>query len=857
MKTLTNSSILILILLSLVFSNVFAQKKSTGINNTNPSSKAALDIRTTPTYHQGFFMPRLASADTSLIGVTIGKDRGLMFYDSSSTGGFVRWWDGAKWQGGNDNSGNSGNYWQTNGNALTIADTIGTGLKYLGTSTNTPLMFYTNGTERMRLSKTGNLAIGKQPSGGIPLQVKSNGVGAVLQIEQATATFSLFEFRQNPNKNAKLQMYDNGNNVAVQLSADPLDDSYLRVGNLGIGTTSPSVSLDLSSRTDAIALPVGNTSEQPISAFKGMIRYNSEKGWFEGYDGTTWNAFATGSLASPWTKSGSIVYNTLLTDNVGIGTTTPNTNLTLAPTYQLGWQYSAGNTSVAHTIGRSLSAASPLEFGTTFNPGPTGPIFQFLQKNGGTNYVMSMLYNGNVGIGISTPSEKLTIMNDLYGLSHINNANTVKMSSYIGNSYTTTSIPGASVGTQTDHPFFIYVNNNGEKFYIGNSTQNYNVGIGTANPLTKVQITTTEIEPANSGISATGHLRLEGTGTPIVTDIGVVDDTYNGGWIQVHNKTNQALNYPLLLNPNGGNVGIGTTKPNAPLQFSNEIANRKIVLYDGFNNDHQYYGFGINGSTLRYQTDATSSDHVFYSANSATSSTELMRIMGTGNIGIGTSTPAYRLTLTGGLVNAIYVGSSNILTSSQTSSQLILQSGTGLFVYPGMNPEWTISVSDNDPAAGQPTDGFLVFSRRTSSIATPTKLMVLDNNSLNPFADGGMALGATTYRWSTVFATNGTINTSDRRSKKDIQPIKYGLNEVLKLQPISYKWKNDSLNTNKLGLIAQDLEKILPEVVVTPKMPNEQYGVYYSDMIPVLIKAIQEQQKMIESLQSELNSLKK
>ncbi|MFY7910184.1 MAG: hypothetical protein ACOVO2_11550 [Emticicia sp.] len=155
------------------------------------------------------------------------------------------------------------------------------------------------------------------------------------------------------------------------------------------------------------------------------------------------------------------------------------------------------------------------------------------------------------------------------------------------------------------------------------------VGIGTSNPVDKLTVQT----PTNTyGLSHT-----DGTAT-VSTYVGGA-----AGWLGTKSA------HPLYFYTAGssskmtlstaGNLGIGTTSPNAPLQFSNAAVNRKIVLYDGFNNDHQYYGFGINGSTLRYQVDVPTSNHIFYTGASASTSTELMRIQGNGNVGIGISSP--------------------------------------------------------------------------------------------------------------------------------------------------------------------------------------------------------------------------
>ena len=136
------------------------------------------------------------------------------------------------------------------------------------------------------------------------------------------------------------------------------------------------------------------------------------------------------------------------------------------------------------------------------------------------------------------------------------------------------------------------------------------------------------------------------------------------------------------------------------------------------------------------------------------------------------------------------------------------------------------------------------------------------SSSLVPTVDGDDRLGGPNRRWQDVYAVNGAIQTSDRRSKTNITNLNYGLAEVLQMKPVSFNWKNKNNPDAKLGLIAQDLQVLIPEVVhshiwekdeitgVLTKKELDRLGVYYSDLVPVLIKAIQEQQKIIESEKS-------
>jgi hypothetical protein len=89
-------------------------------------------------------------------------------------------------------------------------------------------------------------------------------------------------------------------------------------------------------------------------------------------------------------------------------------------------------------------------------------------------------------------------------------------------------------------------------------------------------------------------------------------------------------------------------------------------------------------------------------------------------------------------------------------------------------------------------------------------------------------------------------NASDRRLKKDITSTKYGLETILKLVPVDYLLKSNNLS--QIGFIAQDLKPIVPEAVNGSEgdiEKGETLGITYTSIIPILTKAIQEQEKVI------------
>lgn len=118
---------------------------------------------------------------------------------------------------------------------------------------------------------------------------------------------------------------------------------------------------------------------------------------------------------------------------------------------------------------------------------------------------------------------------------------------------------------------------------------------------------------------------------------------------------------------------------------------------------------------------------------------------------------------------------------------------------------------------------------------------------------GSMDLGTSTLRWGTVYATNGTINTSDERVKYNILPLNYGLAEVLKLNPIRYSMYEKD---NRIGFSAQALNKIIPEATINCEEGSEigSAGIRETDLIPILVNAIKELKSEIDILRSMIST---
>jgi hypothetical protein len=131
---------------------------------------------------------------------------------------------------------------------------------------------------------------------------------------------------------------------------------------------------------------------------------------------------------------------------------------------------------------------------------------------------------------------------------------------------------------------------------------------------------------------------------------------------------------------------------------------------------------------------------------------------------------------------------------------------------------------------------------------------------LAPAADNSYSLGEAGKRWTEVHAVNGVIQTSDGRMKENVTPLPYGLTDLAQLEPVAFRWAGGKSDDTHLGLIAQDVREVLPELVHSSDAGT--LGLNYSELVPVLINAVKElqgelsrQEYLIEALQERLSSL--
>ena len=299
----------------------------------------------------------------------------------------------------------------------------------------------------------------------------------------------------------------------------------------------------------------------------------------------------------------------------------------------------------------------------------------------------------------------------------------------------------------------------------------------------------------------------------------------------------------------GTNGATGATGPQGPIGPTGPSGSGSSSAWDLTGNTGTTASTSAIGTAVNNNFIGTADTKDFVLA---TNNLERMRLLADGRFGVGTVAPS-----TGVNAEFAYFGDFIFRLNTTSAGKVGLdffRPGAGSFDWRIINDGGALNIfrGSNDFSTA-PTDGYRFNTT---------------NTAFHPTVDNTKSLGLATLAWVNVHSY--AFNTiSDQREKNNIKLINYGLEEILKLRPVQYNWIKHPDEGVRIGLIAQELKTVLPEVVKDwewkvdektgerTKVEAERMGVMYSDIIPVLIKAIQEQEANAQKMREEIEILKR
>jgi hypothetical protein len=326
-------------------------------------------------------------------------------------------------------------------------------------------------------------------------------------------------------------------------------------------------------------------------------------------------------------------------------------------------------------------------------------------------------------------------------------------------------------------------------------------------------------------------------------------------------KTTSGVN-KVLINASSGN--------NSRLVFC-EGASASEKYNIGFQSaDSSFTIYHSAGSATRFML-ANNGDISFYEDTGTTP--KLFWDASAESLGIGTSSPLSALdvsnsfiTVSKGAATTGRIGASDYIVGGTDNDFVVQSSGTGVTRFVQTSTEAMRIDSSGNLLVGTTTssltsgDGF-VFTPDANVAGAKTGYATDTQTCWNMYSNGAAAYRFYVGWGGTVFATNTTISAiSDQRLKENIQDLDAGLDKIMALKPRQFDWKEGKGKNVKgdRGFIAQEFEQVFPDLIDEWKDPapesEDPYKSVRADLIPVLVKAIQEQQAIIDSLKSRLDA---
>jgi len=531
--------------------------------------------------------------------------------------------------------------------------------------------FSTNSTESMRITGEGNVGIGTTGPTA-PLHIQGGTTSEVLKIEANANPYIRWVengtnvgYLQFSSTNAYLSNMSSGSLLFRTNNTDKM--TITGGGNVGIGTTNPENILHLKSPNPYLILEdTSNANKNRIANVDGNMHYHAD---YNNQMGNSRHIFYIDN-------SEKLRINT--NGNVGIGTTNPNQKLTIkgndnyVATEQTNYVWGGTN-----TIGVRMgtSTAGVLDFrrwdgGVTHgtaaitqvtSDGGWGLDFRVDNKSTNTSATTSRMFlstSGEVGIGTTNPSAKLTVVDDiLLTGSSPSLTLTDATSSFVIK--TNTAGEGVVQTNGTSKPIRFFRNNgSSESMRIDGAGK---VGIGTTSPqaLLNLASDTSGLRIGNSTNS--NYYDIQRSNTTGYLDFKGNQTTYSR-YRFFTNSTNQV--FTIL---NNGNTGIGTTSPSQKLHVNGatQVDNGGLLL-GGTSS--------VNGNNPQLRRANSSND-----LRIATAGSDRVTILGGGNVGIGTSTPGAKLHVLGSQQFILIESTANSDATYRSKTPLgYYGSGTGI-----------------------------------------------------------------------------------------------------------------------------------------------------------------------------------
>jgi hypothetical protein len=710
----------------------------------------------------------------------------------------------------------------------------GTG-EFASISSGTDLNFRAGATHLMVLKTTGCVGIG------------TTAPASMLHIYGSGNTFTRYTNTTSAGHYIDIGANSAGESFVYGYGAYPLlfgtnATERMRItsgGNVGIGTTNPSNGkLQVNGRIYTVG-----TAGTANAIFQG--------GQLEFYKDATPTYAASIGLSGPSSGgTNDIVFETYggtwsermriaTGGNVGIGTTTPSVALHIArtaavsPSIRLQTTDSTTNGSIQWTN----SGNSVLAFiGSNSNISDGSGNLEF--ATGGTTTRMVINSGGNVGIGTTNPTAKLWIEgNDII----LNTEGSAQ-----GKSLYFRYSDGATI--QSDS--YLKFNTGGSPTEKMRITSGGNVGIGTTNPVAD------GLTIRREGSDKRTLLQLDRPNTAgLQTNIRFTVSDIMVGQIQ-HEYVASNYNHmsftlrspggsdtiPLWLE-NSGNVGIGTTSPAFPLHVARSSGDSVIVVDSGAsaNAQFRFQEAGLVRAAITY----VSSDSSVRFYNSG----DRFTILSNGNLGVGVMTPAAKLQVS---------GSSNVLnvrgSGSATTSSIFSVDGNNGRLFE-VSDDLSNSLFSVNTIAGLPViEAFADYTVTMGTYGAYTLQVTGSRVGVGTSSPGYPLHVSGSVSGISIYATNDIAAFSDQSVKTDLQVIDSAVDRIKQINGYTYVRVDDLSNTRRAGVIAQEVQKVLPEVV--SENNDGTLNVAYSNMIALLIEGMKEQQSQIDKLREDLEDLR-